>query len=109
ALRTKLGLDAPLPVQYLIYLGNVVRLDFGDSYRFGRPAIDLVFERLPATAELALAATVIAMLGLLLGAVAGSRPGGRLDRAISGLALTLQAVPPFWIGIMFILLFALQL
>jgi ABC-type dipeptide/oligopeptide/nickel transport system permease component len=109
SLRTKLGLDAPLPVQYLIYLGNVVRLDFGDSYRFGRPAIELVFERLPATAELALAATVLATIGLLLGAIAGSRPGSRLDRAISGFALTLQAAPPFWIGIMFILFFALQL
>lgn len=109
SLRTKLGLDAPLPVQYLIYLGNVVRLDFGDSYRFGRPAIELVFERLPATAELALAATVVATIGLLLGAIAGSRPGSRLDRAISGFALTLQAAPPFWIGIMFILFFALQL
>lgn len=109
ALRTELGLDAPLPVQYLIYLGNVLRLDFGDSYRFGKPAIEMVFERLPATIELTIAATVIAMLGLLLGAVAGSRPGGRLDRGISGFALTLQAAPPFWLGIMFILIFSLQL
>ena len=109
ALRTKLGLDAPLPVQYLLYLGNVIRLDFGESYRFARPAIELVFERLPATIELTLVAAAIALIGLLLGAFAGSRPGSRLDRGISMTALTLQAVPPFWVGIMFILFFALVL
>lgn len=109
ALRTKLGLDAPLPVQYLLYLGNVLRLDFGESYRFGRPAIELVFERLPATIELTFVAALIALIGLLLGAFAGSRPGSRLDRVISTTALTLQAVPPFWVGIMCILFFALML
>lgn len=109
ALRTKLGLDAPLPLQYLLYLGNVIRLDFGESYRYAQPAIELVFERLPATIELTLAAATIALLGVLLGAFAGSRPGSRLDRGLSSSALVLQAVPPFWVGIMFILLFALVL
>lgn len=109
ALRTKLGLDAPLPVQYLLYLGNVIRLDFGESYRYAQPAIELVFERLPATIELTLAAATIALIGLVLGAFAGSRPGSRLDRGLSSSALILQAVPPFWVGIMFILLFALVL
>jgi peptide/nickel transport system permease protein len=109
ALRAELGLDAPLPVQYLLYLGNVIRLDFGESYRFDQPAIELVFERLPATIELTLVAALIALIGLLLGALAGARPGSRLDRGISTVALTLQAVPPFWVGIMFILFFALML
>ncbi|MDF2920445.1 MAG: binding-protein-dependent transport system inner rane component, partial [Microbacterium sp.] len=72
ALREELGLNAPLPVQYGLYLLKVVQLDFGDSYRFGQPALELVMSRLPATIELTLAATAIALLGLVLGALAGS-------------------------------------
>lgn len=110
ALRHALGLDRPLLLQYLSYLGDVVRLDFGESYRFGRPAMDQVIERFPATMQLTLAATVIAIvLGLILGVVAGKKPGSALDRAVSTVALGLQALPPFWVGIMFILIFALQL
>ncbi|TDC54601.1 ABC transporter permease [Jiangella ureilytica] len=110
ALRHTLGLDQPLLVQYLSYLGDVVRLDFGDSYRFGRPAMDQVLERFPATAELTLAATVIAIVaGLILGVIAGKKPGSGLDRAVSTVTLGMQALPPFWVGIMFILIFALQL
>ncbi|MGK3952326.1 ABC transporter permease [Microbacterium sp. I2] len=109
ALREELGLNAPLPVQYGLYLLKVVQLDFGDSYRFGQPALELVMSRLPATIELTLAATAIALLGLVLGALAGSRPGSLRDRGISGLALTLQAMPTFWVGIMLILLFSLEL
>jgi ABC-type dipeptide/oligopeptide/nickel transport system permease component len=110
ALRHTLGLDRPLLLQYLSYLGDVVRLDFGESYRFGRPAMDQVVERFPATIQLTLAATVIAIvLGLILGVVAGKRPGSALDRAVSTVTLGMQALPPFWVGIMFILIFALQL
>ncbi|SDU15457.1 ABC transporter permease [Jiangella alkaliphila] len=110
ALRQSLGLDQPLLVQYLSYLGDVVRLDFGESYRFGRPAMDQVLERFPATIQLTLAATVIAIVaGLVLGVLAGKNPGSALDRAVSTVTLGLQALPPFWVGIMFILIFALQL
>lgn len=110
ALRHTLGLDQPLLVQYLSYLGDVVRLDFGESYRFGRPAMDQVIERFPATAELTLAATVVAIVaGLILGVIAGKKPGSGLDRAVSTVTLGMQALPPFWVGIMFILIFALQL
>lgn len=110
ALRHTLGLDQSVLVQYLSYLGDVVRLDFGESYRFGRPAMDAVVERFPATIQLTVAATAIAIVaGLVLGVVAGHRPGGVLDRVVSTFALGMQALPPFWIGIMFILIFALQL
>ena len=110
ALRHTLGLDQSVLVQYLSYLGDVVRLDFGESYRFGRPAMDAVVERFPATIQLTVAATVIAITaGLVLGVIAGHRPGGVLDRVVSTFALGMQALPPFWIGIMFILIFALQL
>jgi len=109
ALRHSLGLDRPLLVQYFSYLGDVAALDFGESYRYGRPAMQAVLERFPATVTLTLTATVIALIaGLLLGVLAGQRPGSLLDRAVSTFTLGLQAVPPFWVGIMFILVFALQ-
>ncbi len=109
-LRHAMGLDRPLLVQYLNYLGDVLTFDFGESYRYGRPAMEAVLERFPATVTLTMTATVIAIVvGLLLGVIAGRRPGSVLDRAVSTFALGLQALPPFWIGIMFILVFALQL
>lgn len=109
-LRHAMGLDRPLLIQYLDYLGDVATFDFGESYRYGRPAMAAVLERFPATVTLTTTATVIAIVcGLLLGVVAGRKPGSLLDRAVSTFTLGLQALPPFWIGIMFILIFALQL
>ncbi|HWB36502.1 MAG TPA: ABC transporter permease [Rugosimonospora sp.] len=105
-----LGLNRPLAVQYLHYLGNVVRFRFGDSYRLGRPAMGEVLQRLPATAELMLASTIVAVVvGLALGLVAGARPGRAVDRVVSAATIALQSFPTFWVGIMLILLFALRL
>jgi len=106
--QARLGLDQPLPVQYWHYLTQLVTLDFGESYRYGRPAFGLVLSRLPATVELTLVATAIATVGAVLGALAGAYRGRWIDRGISGLALTLYSMPPFWIGIMLILLMALK-
>jgi peptide/nickel transport system permease protein len=109
-LTEKLGLDRPLPVQYAGYLADVARLRFGDSYLFNRPAMAEVLERMPATAELMFASTLIAViLGLSLGLLAGGRPGGAVDRVVSAGTIALQSFPTFWTGIMFILLFALTL
>ncbi|RZU20615.1 peptide/nickel transport system permease protein [Kribbella rubisoli] len=109
-LSASLGLQRPLAVQYVDYLGHAVRLDFGDSYRLGHPAMSEVLERLPATAELMLASTLIAVvLGLTLGLLAGGRPGSVVDRVVSAAAIALQSFPTFWIGIMLILVFALAL
>ncbi|MBB5781129.1 ABC transporter permease [Nonomuraea jabiensis] len=109
-LTGKLGLDRPVFSQYLGYLGEVARLQFGDSYRFDRPAMSEVFERLPATADLMLASTAIAVcLGLVLGLLAGARPGGAVDRLVSAGTIALQSFPTFWVGIMLILVFALAL
>lgn len=109
-LRHALGLDRPVALQYLNYLGDVVTLDFGESYRYGRPAMDVVLGRFPATVTLTVTAALIAIcVGLVLGVVAGRRPGSLVDRVVSTVALGLQAIPPFWVGIMFILVFALQL
>ncbi|GHE79198.1 peptide ABC transporter permease [Amycolatopsis deserti] len=105
-----LGLDRPLYEQYLGYLGDVARFDFGESHRLARPAMDAVLERLPATIDLTLAATALAVvLGLVLGVLAGGRPGGRLDRVVSSATIALQSFPTFWVGIMLILLFSLGL
>jgi peptide/nickel transport system permease protein len=106
----QLGLDRPMYEQYFGYLGDVAHFDFGDSQRLGRPAMDAVLDRLPATIDLTLAATIIAVvLGLTLGVIAGGRPGGRLDRIVSAATIGLQSFPTFWVGIMLILLFSLGL
>ena len=109
-MRAKLGLDRPMYEQYVGYLGDAVRFDFGDSQRLGRPAMDAVLDRLPATIDLTLAATLLAVvIGLVLGVVAGGRPGSRLDRIVSAATIGLQSFPTFWVGIMLILLFSLGL
>ncbi|MEU9449734.1 ABC transporter permease [Streptomyces sp. NPDC048277] len=110
SLRAQLGLDRPLGAQYLSYLGDVCRLDFGQSHWLGRPAMGAVLDRLPATIDLTLTATVIAVIvGLTLGMLAGGRPGGVLDRVVSACTIALQSFPTFWIGIMLVLVFALSL
>jgi peptide/nickel transport system permease protein len=110
ALRAELGLDRPIFVQYLDYLGSAVTGDFGESYRFRDSAMTVILDRFPATVVLALTATVLALtIGLLLGIMAGRAPGRLADRVISGTTLVMQAIPPFWSGIMLILLMALTL
>jgi peptide/nickel transport system permease protein len=110
ALRTELGLDRPIFVQYLDYLGSALTGDFGESYRFRDSATTVILDRFPATVVLATTATVLALtIGLLLGIMAGRSPGRLADRVISGATLVMQAVPPFWSGIMLILLMALTL
>lgn len=109
-LTTRLGLDEPKLTQYFHYLTDVARLDFGESYRLGRPAMDAVIERLPATAELMLTSTTIAVIvGIALGLLAGARPGKAIDRVVSASTIALQSFPTFWVGIMLILIFALAL
>ncbi|MBB4905999.1 ABC transporter permease [Actinophytocola algeriensis] len=110
ALRGELGLDRPIFVQYLDYLGSASTGDFGESYRFHESAMTVILERFPATVVLALTATALALtIGLLLGIMAGRSPGRLADRVISGITLVMQAIPPFWSGIMLILLMALTL
>ena len=110
ALREELGLNQPIFAQYLDYLRSAVTGDFGESYRFRDSAMTVILDRFPATVVLALTATVLALtVGLLLGILAGRSPGRLADRVISGITLVMQAIPPFWSGIMLILLMALTL
>src|SRR6478735_1986802 len=109
AIREQLGLDQPVAVQYVDFLGRAARGDFGDSWRAKRPAMTVVFERLPATLRLTGAAILIAILaGGGLGLLAARRPGGIVDALTRFLALLGQATPGFWLGTMLILLFAVR-
>ncbi|MGN8094730.1 ABC transporter permease [Methylobacterium sp. 22177] len=109
-LRERFGLDRPLPIQLLTYLANVLRLDFGYSYRQGMPVIDLITDRLPATLLLSGSAFLISLvLGVAAGALAASRQGKVSDSVISTLALLFYATPLFWLALMAVLLFSVQL
>ena len=108
-LRTELGLDRPLPVQYAVFLGNLVRGDFGQSIRFKTPALAVVTERLPATLELGLTAFGLAILvAIPIGLLSAVHRNTLLDHAAMGLALVGQSAPTFFIGILFILLISVN-
>ncbi len=109
-IRTAYGLDRPLPEQYLDFVGRAMRGDFGDSWRQGRPALEAVLERLPATIWLTTLATTLAVVvGSFLGVSAAARPGSAWDIVARATALLGQAVPAFWLGTMLILFFAVAL
>ncbi|MVA37130.1 ABC transporter permease [Agrobacterium vitis] len=108
--RAEYGLDQPYLVQLGSYLGKVATLDLGYSYRMRRPVADLIGERLGPTLLLTLSAFMLSLFGgVALGALAGIRHGKWSDLVISLLALILYATPVFWLGLMLVLLFSIQL
>ena len=110
AARAQFGFDRPLYVQYAQFVGGALRGDLGQSVRFRRPVGDLLRESFPATLELALAATVIALLlAVPAGIYAAVHRDGVLDRLLMAGALIGQAMPIFWLGIMLITLFSVKL
>ena len=107
ALRHRFGLDRPLAVQYLRYLGQAASLRFGNSLRLEIPAADAVAQRVPATALLAASAMVLGVaVSMPLGIAAALHRQSVLDRMVAVVSLVGQSVPNFWLGIMFILVFA---
>ena len=109
-LRERLGLDRPVVVQYAHFLGRVVTADLGISYRNQRPVATLLAERLPATLELVLVATVLALsLGIPLGVLCALRPNGMAARAVQSFSLVGISTPTFVTGILLILVFAVTL
>ena len=110
AMRGALGLDRPLWFQYAVFLNRALHADLGESLRQHVPALALVLERLPATLELALTAFVLG-IGLAFAAVLAVRLSGsrRLRSILFWLALTRQAIPVFWFGLLLILLFSVTL
>lgn len=109
-LRAALGLDRPLWEQYFAFLAGAAKGDFGQSFQFMRPALQVVLERMPATMALALSAL---MIGIVLGALAGSLAalyrGTAIEAGVMVLALLGQATPVFWLGLLLILLVAVDL
>lgn len=109
-LRADLGLDRPLPMQFAAYLGKLAHGDFGRSIHSRTPISDLLAERIPATARLALLALAIALLiGLPLGVVAALKHRSWPDELATVSAMTLSAMPHFWLGPLLMLVFALWL
>jgi ABC-type dipeptide/oligopeptide/nickel transport system permease component len=107
--RTELGLDKPLIVQYGIFLGNVARGDFGRSIHFRQPALRVVTGYLPASLELALTAFVIAaLIAVPVGLVSAIKRNTLVDHVAMGVALVGQSAPTFFLGIFLILVLSLQ-
>jgi peptide/nickel transport system permease protein len=110
ALRAELGLDRPVIVQYWSWLTDALRGDLGVSLHSRQPVASLIGERLPATVQLGLAATVVGLLiGIPVAVASALTPGSWLDRALSGWSALALGVPTFWLGILLILLFAVHL
>jgi peptide/nickel transport system permease protein len=110
AVRAAYGFDRPLHEQYLTSLGMLARGDFGESVRFRAPAMPLVLERLPATLQLATAAIIVAiLLAIPIGLISALFQNSPLDIALTLSSTLGRAMPNFWLGIMLILLFAVQL
>lgn len=98
-MQSKFGLDRSLPEQLGIFIGNLLRFDLGLSYIQGRPAMDVVLERIPSTLLLTGSALVFATVtGITLGIIAATRAHGRRDLAINIATLGLHATPSFWLG-----------
>jgi peptide/nickel transport system permease protein/oligopeptide transport system permease protein len=109
-LREELRLDDPLPTQFAHYAGGVLRGDLGRSYITGRPIRDDLLERFPKTLQLAGAAMLLAAIcGITLGVLAARHPGGWVDRLSLGVAYLGISFPVYWIGLILILVFAVQL
>jgi peptide/nickel transport system permease protein len=109
-LRALHGLDDPLPVRYGRWLGDTLRGDFGYSRTYKVPVTDLLGDRLVNTAVLSLSALALSLaFALPVGIIAALRAGGKFDYSSNLLAFAGQSVPPFWLGIMFIMIFAERL
>ncbi len=104
------GLDRPVIEQYGLFLKGAIQGDLGTSFIFGQPAVQLILQRFPATLELAVSALVIALVfGIPLGVYAGIRPDTRSARAIMAASIFGFSLPTFWVGIMLIMFFSVQL
>lgn len=107
ALLARHGLDQPLPVQFMRYLGQIARLDLGHSYQMNRPVLAIIAERLPWTLVLTGTALVLsALLGIILGAMAAWRRGRQSDLATLIFFIFLESLPSFWVGMMLVAVFA---
>ena len=109
AIRARYGLDRPLSVRYFDWLGGVLQGDFGESYYWHKPVAELVADRADETITLALSALAVTILiAIPLGALAALNPNSWIDRFALGVAVSAQAVPNFWLGLIMIILFGVM-
>lgn len=109
ALHKALGLDDPLPLQFLNWLWQLAHLDFGKSIYYHRPAIDLILERLPNSLQLSVLTLLVTLIiGVPLGLLAALRRGRAEDHVIRVVSVIGHAIPQFWLGLIFVLTFAVQ-
>ena len=110
AVRQSLGLDDPVPVQFARYVANAAQFKFGVSYQFRQPVANLLMERMPATLELAVCATFLAMLfGILMGVYSALRRDTVLTKIFQAVSLIGISLPTFLIGILLIFLFSVKI
>jgi peptide/nickel transport system permease protein len=110
AFEAQLGLDRPIAVQFVNYVWDLTRLDFGNSLWLDRPAMEVVFERLPITLLLVFASIVLAtVVAIPLGIVAALNPGSLIDRITVIISLVALSLPQFWLGLLLIVLFSVSL
>ena len=110
AFEKRLGLDRPIAVQFVEFVGDMARLDFGNSLWQHRPAMEIVFEKLPLTLALAFLGIGLAFVfSIPLGIISALRPGGISDRSTIFVSLIGLSVPQFWLGLLLIVVFAVQL
>ncbi len=108
--RRNLGLDLPIWQQYLIFAQNALHGDFGNSYRWEMPALDLILDRLPATVQLAICGLGFSVaIAVPVGVLSAVHRGGWIDRIGRVFAMLGQAMPAFWVGLLLILVFAIHL
>lgn len=109
SLRRDLGLNVPLPLQYLGWLGDALHGDLGKSYVNGRPVAAVILDKVPATVELNVAGLLLAaMIGIPVGLFAGAHSGGRVDRVSGTVAFILFALPNFWVALILMNLLAVE-
>ena len=110
AARSRLGLDKPLPVQFTIFLKDVLHGNFGKSYTYGKPAMSLILERMPATLEIVIVAAILTLLvAIPLGVYAGAFPKRVSSKLIMSGSILGISLPSFWLGMMMIYIFAVVL
>jgi peptide/nickel transport system permease protein len=109
-IRQVFGLDQPLWKQYANFVGQLAQGNLGRSFVFGEPALKIILERMPATMELAVLALLMSILiGIPLGLYAGLRPQSWFSRGVMGASILGFSLPTFWVGLLFIMVFAVQL
>ncbi len=109
-LRKKYGLDQPLPVQYVKWLRNLAHGDLGESFRYRRPVASLIAERIPYTLQLTVLALLLdALIGISLGVISAVKQYSLVDKTITLGSLIIYSIPGFWLAVMLVLVFAVNL